>query len=130
MKGKVIIIHHTLNRSRSQMFFVVVAFRFILSLGSCEDCIVMDDSLNVLPISSHVVSIEPVPPKAGQNTPEEIELEELKASLQDTQPIGVLINLCKTVDQARYCSCIFSPICYWFLFAYNLRLYFDRLRRC
>lgn len=37
--------------------------RFLLSLASCKACIVMDDELNVLPISSHMKSITPVPVK-------------------------------------------------------------------
>lgn len=35
--------------------------RFILSLASCETCIVMDDELNILPISSHMRRITAVP---------------------------------------------------------------------
>jgi hypothetical protein len=31
--------------------------------------------------------------------PSEQELADLKESLQDTQPVGVLVNCCKTVDQ-------------------------------
>ncbi|KAL3818108.1 hypothetical protein ACJIZ3_004013 [Penstemon smallii] len=34
--------------------------RFLLSLGSCKTCIVMDDELNILPISSHTKRIAPV----------------------------------------------------------------------
>ncbi|KAG9130714.1 hypothetical protein Leryth_012675 [Lithospermum erythrorhizon] len=34
--------------------------RFLLSLASCKSCIVMDDELNILPISSHMKSIAPV----------------------------------------------------------------------
>ncbi|CAG7818349.1 unnamed protein product [Allacma fusca] len=92
------------NRFRTEAHQDVVGRfneRFILSMGTCENCIVMDDSLNVLPISSNVLNIEPVPPRSGTNTPEELELMELKSSLQDTQPIGVLINCCKTLDQAK-----------------------------
>lgn len=37
--------------------------RFLLSLASCKACVVMDDELNVLPISSHIRSISPVPVK-------------------------------------------------------------------
>jgi len=37
--------------------------RFLLSLASCKACVVMDDELNVLPISSHIRSITPVPAK-------------------------------------------------------------------
>lgn len=56
----------------------------------------MDDSLNILPISSHMASITPVEPDT--NTEDE-ELKTLKSSLQDTQPVGVLVNCCKTLDQ-------------------------------
>jgi N-acetyltransferase 10 len=34
--------------------------RFILSMGNCKECLVVDDELNILPISSHVRSIQPV----------------------------------------------------------------------
>lgn len=34
--------------------------RFLLSIASCKACVVMDDELNILPISSHIRSIEPV----------------------------------------------------------------------
>ena len=32
-------------------------------------------------------------------SPREQELKDLKASLQDTQPVGVLVDNCKTMDQ-------------------------------
>lgn len=34
--------------------------RFLLSLASCKACVVMDDELNILPISSHMRSIIPI----------------------------------------------------------------------
>lgn len=34
--------------------------RFLLSIASCKACVVMDDELNILPISSHIRSIQPV----------------------------------------------------------------------
>uniref|UniRef100_A0A7N8YNM0 RNA cytidine acetyltransferase n=1 Tax=Mastacembelus armatus TaxID=205130 RepID=A0A7N8YNM0_9TELE len=37
--------------------------RFILSLASCKNCVVIDDQLNILPISSHMANIKPAPPK-------------------------------------------------------------------
>ncbi len=37
--------------------------RFLLSLTACQACIVMDDELNVLPISSHIRTLEPAEPK-------------------------------------------------------------------
>ncbi|XP_010189130.1 PREDICTED: N-acetyltransferase 10 [Mesitornis unicolor] len=77
--------------------------RFILSLASCKNCIVIDDQLNILPISSHVASITPVPPQSQEDSlrPQDLELKELKESLQDTQPVGVLVDGCKTLDQAK-----------------------------
>ncbi|XP_010122159.1 PREDICTED: N-acetyltransferase 10 [Chlamydotis macqueenii] len=77
--------------------------RFILSLASCKNCIVIDDQLNILPISSHVANITPVPPQSQEDSlrPQDLELKELKESLQDTQPVGVLVDGCKTLDQAK-----------------------------
>uniref|UniRef100_A0A4X2PLF2 RNA cytidine acetyltransferase n=2 Tax=Xenopus tropicalis TaxID=8364 RepID=A0A4X2PLF2_XENTR len=84
---------------------VVVRFneRFILSLASCKTCMVIDDQLNILPISSHIANIKPIPPKAqdASLSPEEQELQDVKLSLQDTQPVGVLVENCKTLDQAK-----------------------------
>ncbi|XP_023697892.1 RNA cytidine acetyltransferase [Paramormyrops kingsleyae] len=77
--------------------------RFILSLASCQNCVVIDDQLNILPISSHMANIKPIPPKTQEDSlsPRELELKELKLSLQDTQPVGVLVDNCKTLDQAK-----------------------------
>ncbi|XP_030056626.1 RNA cytidine acetyltransferase [Microcaecilia unicolor] len=77
--------------------------RFILSLASCKNCLVIDDQLNILPISSHTANIKPLPPKAQEDSlsPLEMELKDLKESLQDTQPVGVLVDCCKTLDQAK-----------------------------
>uniref|UniRef100_A0A7M4EW16 RNA cytidine acetyltransferase n=1 Tax=Crocodylus porosus TaxID=8502 RepID=A0A7M4EW16_CROPO len=76
--------------------------RFLLSLASCKNCIVIDDQLNILPVSSHMANITPVPPQSQDSlSPQELELRELKDSLQDTQPVGVLVESCKTLDQAK-----------------------------
>ena len=37
--------------------------RFLLSLADCTHSIVLDDHFNVLPISSHIRTLIPVPPK-------------------------------------------------------------------
>ncbi|EIW59415.1 DUF699-domain-containing protein [Trametes versicolor FP-101664 SS1] len=73
--------------------------RFILSLGSCEDCLVLDDELNVLPISRGK-DIKPIEEDRGKSK-EESELKDLKESLADTKPIGELVKLAKTIDQAQ-----------------------------
>lgn len=77
--------------------------RFILSLPTCSDCLVLDDKLNILPISSNALSIKPLPPKTmdSKKSPEEEKLLELKSSLSDKEPRSVLIKLCKTFDQAE-----------------------------
>ncbi|TFK42880.1 GNAT acetyltransferase 2-domain-containing protein [Crucibulum laeve] len=74
--------------------------RFILSLGSCPDCLVLDDELNVLPISRGK-DITPIEDSPGKEKEAESDLKELKASLADTKPAGDLIKLAKTVDQAQ-----------------------------
>jgi N-acetyltransferase 10 len=77
--------------------------RFILSLGSCEACLVVDDELNVLPISGGK-TVRPLPPSnpdEEKSSPAARELESVKRSLEDTQPIGSLVTLAKTVDQAK-----------------------------
>ncbi|XP_062579158.1 RNA cytidine acetyltransferase-like [Saccostrea cucullata] len=76
--------------------------RFLLSLASCKNCIVIDDQFNILPISSHMLNIQPVPAKSIEDVPaREVELKDLKESLQDTQPVGAIINCCKTLDQGK-----------------------------
>ena len=76
--------------------------RFILSLGSCESCLVVDDELNVLPISGGK-SVKPLPPATTENeeSPARKELKDMKDSLAETQPVGSLITLAKTLDQAK-----------------------------
>ncbi|XP_074650514.1 RNA cytidine acetyltransferase-like [Tubulanus polymorphus] len=95
---------HTRYRTESHQD-VVGRFneRFILSLASCKTCMVIDDQLNILPVSSHMLSIEPVPPKPVEDrlSPSEKDLKDLQTSLQDTQPVGVLVNCCKTLDQGK-----------------------------
>lgn len=77
--------------------------RFILSLASCKTCMVIDDQFNLLPFSSHALNIQPLPAKSldAGLSPLEQELQNLKESLQDTQPVGSLVKQCKTLDQAK-----------------------------
>mmetsp|Transcript_8866 Transcript_8866/g.13289 ORF Transcript_8866/g.13289 Transcript_8866/m.13289 type:complete len:1103 (+) Transcript_8866:133-3441(+) len=80
--------------------------RFILSLAECQACLVLDDELNILPLSSKVNHI---PAAGGENgtdlsgPPVCEELEELKASLLDggDSHIAALVSLAKTIDQAH-----------------------------
>lgn len=61
----------------------------------------MDDHLRVLPISSHLRDLQPVPPPSTDTplSPQDQELKDLKESLKDSPPIGLLVDLCKTLDQ-------------------------------
>ncbi|KJA27939.1 hypothetical protein HYPSUDRAFT_34173 [Hypholoma sublateritium FD-334 SS-4] len=77
--------------------------RFILSLGSCPDCLVLDDELNVLPISrgKDIKPIEDTPGKGKETDPADYQLRELRESLEDVKPAGDLVKLAKTIDQAQ-----------------------------
>eukprot|EP00268_Persea_americana_P066419 TRINITY_DN9034_c1_g1_i1.p1 TRINITY_DN9034_c1_g1~~TRINITY_DN9034_c1_g1_i1.p1 ORF type:complete len:1032 (+),score=211.38 TRINITY_DN9034_c1_g1_i1:177-3272(+) len=77
--------------------------RFLLSIASCKACVVMDDELNVLPISSHIRSITPVSvaeDSEGLTEPER-DLKNLKEQLHDDFPVGPLIGKCCTLDQGK-----------------------------
>ena len=45
-------------------YFFIIDFRFLLSLADTKCCLVIDDQLNVLPLSSHMSTITPVTPKS------------------------------------------------------------------
>lgn len=83
--------------------------RFILSLAKCQNCLVCDDELNVLPVSKRTLqSLAPGQVEKGdagevvlREKKEDIELRELKESLIDTPHVGVLVDLAKTLDQAK-----------------------------
>lgn len=83
--------------------------RFILSLGKCANCLVCDDELNILPISrkalrslgDEAINKEDTGEVLMVKTKEDVELEELKESLNDTPHVGVIIDLAKTMDQAK-----------------------------
>ncbi|KAH8323887.1 hypothetical protein KR067_009594 [Drosophila pandora] len=75
--------------------------RLILSLADCKRCLVVNDDLTVLPLSSKTINVEPVNPAGAGRSPNEASLRELKESLLNVQPAGALVNLCKTYDQAN-----------------------------
>jgi N-acetyltransferase 10 len=83
--------------------------RFILSLANCSNCLVCDDELNVLPISKRtLLSLAPGQVEKGdagevilRETTEQSELNDLKESLIETPHVGVLVDLAKTLDQAK-----------------------------
>lgn len=77
--------------------------RFVLSLGSCDSCLFVDDELNVLPISGgkNVKPLPPPDPEDQGKTKARSELDAIKESLVDTQPVGSLVKIARTVDQAK-----------------------------
>jgi N-acetyltransferase 10 len=84
--------------------------RFLLSLGVCKSCLILDDELNILPLSSHARSIKRVEMPAGSSVDDKgnafqsesaQELSDLQTSMKDTQPAGALVDACRTLDQAR-----------------------------
>lgn len=78
--------------------------RFILSLGSCDSCLVVDDEMNVLPISGGK-NVKALPHQESvdetANSGSKRELKEIKESLAESQPVGSLVNLSRTTDQAK-----------------------------
>eukprot|EP00300_Choanocystis_sp_HF-7_P007698 c15461_g1_i1.p1 GENE.c15461_g1_i1~~c15461_g1_i1.p1 ORF type:complete len:1046 (-),score=255.99 c15461_g1_i1:31-2880(-) len=80
--------------------------RFLLSLAQCRGSLVVDDELNVLPISSTANTMHQAPKHILDSdepelTAEQVELRELKASLRETQPAGALVGKAGTLDQAK-----------------------------
>ncbi|CAK9065097.1 unnamed protein product [Durusdinium trenchii] len=81
--------------------------RLVLSLKDCPACLVVDDELNILPLSKHAKAVRPMEVdeeiQAGERpkTSNERELDELKETTADTQPIGPIVNVSKTLDQAK-----------------------------
>lgn len=80
--------------------------RFLLSLSSCESCLVLDDELNVLPIFSASREIVPVAGGkeiGGVKSEAELALEKMKAGLGDECNVSMrsLVSLAKTLDQAK-----------------------------
>ncbi|KAK8812414.1 hypothetical protein WA158_007648 [Blastocystis sp. Blastoise] len=87
--------------------------RFLLSLSDCDSCVVLDDELNILPISDKIKNIQALPGSLNddydQDTPEKKRLSDylqsLPASLTKTTVVNdilvTLSNMCRTLDQAK-----------------------------
>ena len=81
--------------------------RFLLSLASCASCLVLDDELNVLPVSRHAARIAPLPAPAegsgggGSGGGASRELLDLKDGLAGTELVGAVVSATRTLDQAR-----------------------------
>ena len=88
--------------------------RFLLSLSRCSDCLLLDDELNVLPVSAGR-DIRPLPEtQSSQSTggvgatvqrdeawrAREKKLADLRADVAETKVVGDVIRHAKTLDQA------------------------------
>ncbi|CAD6907833.1 unnamed protein product [Tilletia controversa] len=87
--------------------------RFLLSLGACHDCLLLDDELNVLPLS-RAKDIDSIQNDVGGHingdvlekgkarvTQDQVELQTLKLEVGQTKVVGDVIKHAKTLDQAR-----------------------------
>eukprot|EP00439_Symbiodinium_sp_Y106_P049252 s1167_g6.t1 len=87
--------------------------RLVLSLKDCSSCLVVDDELNILPLSRHAKASLPSAVKALKDedeeegdserpkTANEKELEELKATTAEAVPLGPIVAASRTLDQAK-----------------------------
>lgn len=75
--------------------------RLILSLADCKRCLLVNDDLVVLPLSSKTADVKPIDVSSSNLSENEELLNELKDNLRDTPPAGPLVQLCKTYDQAK-----------------------------
>ncbi|KOB78768.1 Uncharacterized protein OBRU01_00981 [Operophtera brumata] len=73
--------------------------RFLLSLADNPRCLVLDDALNVLPISSKTAQHSSTHWRTN-NQGMIPSITELIASLSDSPPAGPLVALCRTYEQA------------------------------
>lgn len=99
---------HARYRTEGGKYEAVARFneRFLLSLTNCDNCLVVDDQLNVLPVSGLAREIAPIQRETieGIRTPEQVELERLKLSLAespDQKTAASLTGLTRTLDQAK-----------------------------
>lgn len=88
--------------------------RFLLSLGANQDTLLLDDELNVLPLSKGK-DIKPLPEtstgagtgvgstvrKGKERVEAEEELAELKDQVRETKVVGEVVKHAKTLDQAK-----------------------------
>lgn len=105
---------HSRYRSNASTALPVARFneRFLLSLGANPSCLVVDDELNVLPISAgkDIVALDGAGIGLGASSSKgkrielegEAELVKLKDNLRETKGgVGELVAQAKTLDQAK-----------------------------
>ncbi|CAO1623665.1 unnamed protein product [Parajaminaea phylloscopi] len=77
--------------------------RFLLSLGSNSDTLLLDDELNVLPLSKgkDIQAIDGASSQKAAVSDSARQLEELKDDVGQDAGVAEIVKCCKTLDQAR-----------------------------
>jgi N-acetyltransferase 10 len=76
--------------------------RFILSLGNCTNCIVMDDEMNILPISTATLASLEAPAESVATQDESADIEQVSKMAASIKPVGdVVVGMSRTTDQAK-----------------------------
>ncbi|KAH9495005.1 N-acetyltransferase 10, partial [Bulinus truncatus] len=75
--------------------------RFVLSLGTCKSCIVVNNKLQLLPISSHALDIKLLSIKEQANQTEAEKRKIVHSISEKDVTSHKIIKLCKTVDQTQ-----------------------------
>lgn len=70
--------------------------RFLLSLADCSKCLVLDDSLNVIPMSSHSRNML----TTSESASEEVSFNPKSVEFGEDAALGKILTLCKTQDQS------------------------------
>ena len=74
--------------------------RFIISLRNCENAVFLDDRWNILNIcSSAVLNVKPL--GKPEISDEAVNLAQIKDEMADTPPMGAVLALTRTFDQAN-----------------------------
>ncbi len=76
--------------------------RFLLSLGACASCLVLDDELNVLPLSKgkDIAALDENASGKGKGKADDAELQLLRQEVRGTHVVSELVREAKTRDQA------------------------------
>eukprot|EP00388_Colpodella_angusta_P007396 GDKJ01020956.1.p1 GENE.GDKJ01020956.1~~GDKJ01020956.1.p1 ORF type:complete len:1168 (+),score=400.73 GDKJ01020956.1:23-3505(+) len=84
--------------------------RFILSLSDLKNCLVVDDELNILPLSTHASDIKPLDDvKNTSKAHASRELKDLIQAHEDDEILYPLLKEARTVCQARAIITLFKP---------------------
>merc|ERR1712051_349000 len=76
---------------------------FFLFYFFSKRCMVMDDNLNILPLSSHIKHVAEIPSKSSEDTlpPELEELQSVREKFQDSQPTGALLDFIDAITDKK-----------------------------